>query len=51
MINGMSYADTQEPGLINYTTRPRGNIAGTVDMKAYLKWLNEHNYDLNITVQ
>ena len=51
VINGMSYADTQEPGLINYTTRPRDNIAGTVNMNLYLKWLNDHNYNLNITVQ
>ena len=47
----MSYADTQEPGLINYTTRPRDNIAGTVNMNLYLKWLNDHNYNINMTVQ
>ena len=51
VINGMSYADTQEPGLINYTTRPRDNIAGTVNMNLYLKWLNDNNYNINMTVQ
>ena len=55
IINGMSYADTQKPGLINYGNNPRGNannnLAGTVNAQAYLDWLNSHNYNINMTVQ
>jgi hypothetical protein len=47
----MSYADTLQ--FINYKTNPntRDEIAGTVDMKGYLQWLNNHGYDIHMTVQ
>ena len=54
---GMSYADTQLPGLISYlpANDPRrflsapyaqNFVTGTVDAKSYLKWLRKNGYDL-----
>lgn len=45
----MSYADTLQ--YIKYKPNPnvRDNIAGTVDMKDYLQWLNEHGYAIDMT--
>jgi hypothetical protein len=48
-IGGMSYTDTQQ--FIKYSASPVGTTAGTVDMKAYLQWLNDHGYGINMTVQ
>ena len=48
----MTYADTVP--FISYKGDPLASdmISGTVDVKAYLKWLNDHGYGLdNITVQ
>ena len=49
----MSYADTQQ--FINYlpTNDPaRHNFAtGTVNMQAYLDWLNANGCGINMTVQ
>ncbi|HEU4458269.1 MAG TPA: RHS repeat-associated core domain-containing protein [Methylibium sp.] len=47
---GMSWADTQQ--FISYLGNPntRDDIAGTVDMRAYLDWLNEHGYGINMNV-
>ena len=58
-IDGMTYADTQhcqnpassQGCLINYSANPQGNISGAVDMNAYLQWLNDHGYEINMTVQ
>ena len=50
-IGGMSFTDTQQ--LIRYGTVPRAQVAGTVDMAEYLRWLNDprNGYgDLNMTV-
>ena len=44
----MSYADTQP--FISDDSSPRGNVSGTVNMAAYAKWLDEHGYDLNLSV-
>jgi hypothetical protein len=58
---GMTFADTQK--LISYlppgingdgtiTRVPRADfVTGTVDMKAYLDWLNANGYNINLTVQ
>lgn len=55
---GMTYADTRafisylpaEPGSISRT--PRGDfVTGTVDMKEYLKWLNDNGYGIDLTVR
>ena len=51
IVGGMRWADTRE--FISYKAGPNNNdsIAGTVDMKAYLAWLNKHGYDINIAVE
>ena len=46
---GTSYEDTLP--FITYKPSPTGNAAGTVDMKAYLQWLNQNGYAINMTVQ
>lgn len=48
---GMSWGDTTP--FITYKADPNSidNISGTVDMNAYLQWLNEHHYDIDMTVQ
>lgn len=48
---GMSWADTTP--FITYKSDPNSidNISGTVDMKGYLQWLKDHDYDINMTVQ
>jgi len=45
----MSYADTLQ--FIKYKSNPnsRDSIAGTVDMKGYLQWLNDHGYNIDMT--
>lgn len=45
----MSYADTLQ--FIKYKPNPNSGdtIAGTVDMKSYLKWLNDHGYNIDMT--
>jgi hypothetical protein len=45
----MSYADTLQ--FIEYNPTPNTNdsIAGTVDMKGYLQWLNNHGYNIDMT--
>jgi RHS repeat-associated protein len=47
----MSYADTVQ--FIKYKPNPNAQeeIAGTVDMKGYLQWLNNHGYNINLTIQ
>jgi Uncharacterized alpha/beta hydrolase domain (DUF2235) len=47
--SGTGYEDTVP--FINYSPNPTGNVAGTVDMKAYLQWLNQNGYGINMTVQ
>jgi RHS repeat-associated protein len=47
-VNGVSYADVAP--FIAYSGNPRGNIAGTVDMRGYLDWLNRNGYSINMTV-
>jgi hypothetical protein len=58
---GMSWADTLRfisylpadgPFIDGYVTRvPRTDyVTGTVDMRGYLKWLNENGYNLNMIV-
>ena len=53
LSSGMTYADTQQ--FINYVPAndlARKNfITGTVNMQAYLDWLNANGYYLNMTVQ
>jgi RHS repeat-associated protein len=46
----MSYTDTLQ--FIKYNPNPntRDEIAGSVDMKSYLQWLNDHGYDIHMTV-
>lgn len=49
---GMTYADTVD--YIIYKANPLTSdyISGTVNMKAYLEWLNRNGYNLdNITIQ
>lgn len=46
---GTGYQDTIP--YITYSTNPRGNVAGTVDMNGYLRWLNQNGYGINMTVQ
>jgi len=48
---GMSWSDTLP--FISYSEHPNAsdNVSGTVDMAAYLQWLNEHNYAINMTIQ
>jgi len=55
---GMTFADTEQ--FITYTERsdlPKNalgyttNQTGTVDMQAYLNWLNANGYNINMTVQ
>jgi len=50
-LDVMSYADTVQ--FIKYKANPntRDEIAGTVDMKGYLQWLNNHGYKINLTIQ
>jgi hypothetical protein len=50
-IAGMRWADTTQ--FIKYKSDPNQSdyISGNVDMKAYLQWLNEHYYGINMTVQ
>ena len=45
----MSYADTLQ--FIKYKPNPNTNdsIAGTVDMKGYLQWLNNHGYNIHMS--
>jgi RHS repeat-associated protein len=45
----MIYNDTLP--FIQYKADPntRDSIAGTVDAKAYLQWLNDHHYDISMT--
>jgi len=47
----MSYADTLQ--FIKYKPNPNSQdvIAGNVDMKGYLKWLNDHGYNISMTIQ
>ena len=47
----MSYADTLQ--FIKYKPNPnsRDSIAGTVDMRGYLKWLNDHGYNIDMATQ
>jgi hypothetical protein len=47
----MSYVDTLQ--FIKYKSNPnsRDSIAGTVDMKGYLQWLNDHGYDIDVTIK
>lgn len=47
----MSYADTVQ--FIKYKPNPNAQdeIAGTVDMKGYLQWLDEHKYRINLTIR
>jgi RHS repeat-associated protein len=47
----MSYADTVQ--FIKYKPNPNAQdeIAGTVDMKGYLQWLNDHGYKIDLTVR
>ena len=44
----MRYEDTVP--FINYSSAPAGGVAGTVDMRAYLKWLDDHGYGVGMTV-
>ena len=46
----MSYADTAT--FITYKVDPltADHISGTVDAKTYVKWLNDHGYDLQNVV-
>jgi hypothetical protein len=50
-VDGMSREDTVP--FITYKGDPNSidNISGTVDARAYLNWLNEHGYGINMTVQ
>ena len=52
-LSVMSYADTVQ--FIKYKPNPNAQdeIAGTVDMKGYLQWLNHHDHDykINLTIQ
>ena len=48
---GMTYDDTQQGNIVNYSIDPRGNIAGIVDTAKYLQWLNSNGYGINMTVQ
>lgn len=48
-IQGMSYGTTER--YIQYTNSPSGAVAGTVDMQAYLGWLDKNGYGLQMTVQ
>jgi RHS repeat-associated protein len=48
-VPGMSYADTQ--AFIRYDADPHGTVAGTVDMKGYLAWLDAHGYGLHMAVK
>jgi hypothetical protein len=47
----MTYADTVP--FITYKPDPNtfDNISGTVDAKAYIQWLNDHGYNINMIVQ
>jgi hypothetical protein len=47
----MEYRDT-EP-FIRYKPNPttRDYVSGTVDMQAYLAWLNQHGYNINLRVE
>lgn len=47
----MSYVDTLQ--FIKYKSNPnsRDSIAGTVDMKGYLQRLNDHGYDIDVTIK
>ena len=47
-VDGMRYEDTVP--FINYSSAPAGGVAGTVDMRAYLKWLDDHGYGVGMTV-
>jgi len=47
-IDGMRYEDTVP--FINSSSSPAGGIAGTVDMRACLKRLDDHGYGVGITV-
>ena len=50
----MTYDDTVAgpTPLITYKANPNSgdSISGTVDAKAYLQWLNDHGYNINMTV-
>jgi hypothetical protein len=55
-IDGMTYADTKANPFIDYTENlsfdhPPNEPVGTVDARAYLQWLNEHEQGYNIDLQ
>jgi len=47
----MSYVDTLQ--FTKYKSNPnsRDSIAGTVDMKGHLQWLNDHGYSIDMTIK
>lgn len=51
VVDGMSYPDTTQ--YITYKSNPNtfDDISGTVNAQAYLNWLNDHGYSINMTVQ
>ncbi len=44
---GMTYADTEQFITFDPTRSRSDNVTGTVDMKAYLGWLNANGYHIN----
>lgn len=49
---GLTYADTEQFITFDPTRSRPDNVTGTVDMKAYLSWLNAHGYNINnLTVE
>jgi hypothetical protein len=48
-VPGMSYADTAP--FVAYAPDRHAEVAGTVDMRGYLAWLDAHGYGIDMAVQ
>lgn len=48
---GMTFEDTEQFITYDPQRSRKDNVTGKVDMQAYLNWLNNNGYNINMTVQ